>query len=490
MIVEVVLFLLLLLAYFVFKDRKPKGMPPGPPEIPFMGNIPPVKMAEYTRLRQKYGDVVTTRFGNVRVVVVFDYHLAKAAMAHADVANRPPLFDIFFVDELKKGGVLFSNGEPWQHDRRFVLKNLRNLGMGKTSLETSIHVEAEALVNDLKLLNEEPQKFPPSLRTVTLNIIWQMVAGKRYDLRSDEVSAIYDATTRFRDEMGVFSFIFIFFPALNFITPTFIKNRLFKVNLFDKLMDEMMKLLDKELHEQEQKFNSDENESETLIYEYLKAKKESENDNTFRNGSLRQIVNDLFGAGSDTVHNMLRWVVYLMAKYPEVTEKLQRQIDEVVPKEQLVSLADKPRLPLVEAYTTEALRFASLIPVNLQRDTLRDTTVAGYFVPKGTHVLAANYHIHHDIRIWDNPENFYPERFLTSNGNFQAPREGFFAFGSGKRQCVGETLARMEFFLFTAALLQNFTIRVPEGQQIQESFEDQMGLRVPCDQHFIYHFRG
>ena len=59
---------------------------------------------------------------------------------------------------------------------------------------------------------------------------------------------------------------------------------------------------------------------------------------------LRQIVNDLFGAGSDTVHNMLRWVVYLMAKYPEVTEKLQRQIDEAVPKEQLVSLADKPRL--------------------------------------------------------------------------------------------------------------------------------------------------
>ena len=59
---------------------------------------------------------------------------------------------------------------------------------------------------------------------------------------------------------------------------------------------------------------------------------------------LIQIVNDMFGAGSDTVANMLRWVVYLMARYPEVTQAAQRQIDDVVPKGQFVCLADKTRL--------------------------------------------------------------------------------------------------------------------------------------------------
>ena len=54
-------------------------------------------------------------------------------------------------------------------------------------------------------------------------------------------------------------------------------------------------------------------------------------------------VNDLFTAGSDTIFQMLQWVVYLMAKYPELVKKMQAQIDEVVPRGRLVSLDDKPK---------------------------------------------------------------------------------------------------------------------------------------------------
>ena len=73
-----------------------------------------------------------------------------------------------------------SVGAQWQHDRRFVLRNLRNLGMGKSYLEDAINFEAQALVDDLKKYNEEPTKFPDSFRTAPLNIIWQMVASKKY----------------------------------------------------------------------------------------------------------------------------------------------------------------------------------------------------------------------------------------------------------------------------------------------------------------------
>ena len=76
-------------------------------------------------------------------------------------------------------GVIGSEGAQWQHDRRFVLRNLRNLGMGKSYLEDAINFEAQALVDDLKKYNEEPIKFPDSFRTAALNIIWQMVASKQ-----------------------------------------------------------------------------------------------------------------------------------------------------------------------------------------------------------------------------------------------------------------------------------------------------------------------
>ena len=59
--------------------------------------------------------------------------------------------------------------------------------------------------------------------------------------------------------------------------------------------------------------------------------------------ALMQTVNDLFGAGSDTVNNMLKWVAWCLARYPEVAKKLHEEIDSVVPRDRLVSLDDKPR---------------------------------------------------------------------------------------------------------------------------------------------------
>ena len=75
-------------------------------------------------------------------------------------------------------GVTMSNGAQWQHDRRFFLRNLRNLGMGKSYLEGAINIEAEALVEDLKSYKNKAINYPTSFRTAPLNIIWQMVASK------------------------------------------------------------------------------------------------------------------------------------------------------------------------------------------------------------------------------------------------------------------------------------------------------------------------
>ena len=57
-----------------------------------------------------------------------------------------------------------------------------------------------------------------------------------------------------------------------------------------------------------------------------------------------QTVNDLFQAGSDTIYHQLKWTVYLMAKHPDLITRIQNQIDEHVPKGQLISLAERPKL--------------------------------------------------------------------------------------------------------------------------------------------------
>ena len=58
--------------------------------------------------------------------------------------------------------------------------------------------------------------------------------------------------------------------------------------------------------------------------------------------SLCKIINDRFGAGSDTVTNMLRWAVFYMVKYPDIAKRAQKEIDDEA-GEHLVSILDKPR---------------------------------------------------------------------------------------------------------------------------------------------------
>ncbi|KAF2349593.1 Cytochrome P450 [Trinorchestia longiramus] len=487
---EILLFLVLVLVYAVIRDRKPANCPPGPMEIPFFGGMPLFDETVIQNLHDCYGDIVSHRTGNVRSVVLFDYDTAKEVMARAEFSDRPDFFSSFSLDDQKLGGVLGSNGAHWQHDRRFVLRNLRNLGMGKSYLEEAINIEAKALVEDLKKYNGEAINCPDSFRTVALNIIWQMVASTRYDMRSNEVETIYRLTNEFRENFSIVSFLPMFIPALNKL-PKCVKDVVFSAKTFDQFLEEMRSVVGKAVDKHLEDYDPD--NPRDLIDEYIKGMKENEGneDSFFRRGALYQIVNDLFGAGSDTVNNMLKWVAFLLALYPDCSKRMQAEIDEVVPRDRMVSLDDKPSLPLVEAFTVESLRYSSMIIVNVQRKAMRDTTIQGYFIPKDTVVSVANCSIHHDPRYWNDPHKFYPERFLDETGTkFTAPKQGFFAFGSGRRQCAGELLARMELFLFTAAIIQNFDVMAPPGVDLaKQEFANQAGLRVPMDQKFMYKAR-
>ncbi|KAK4294777.1 hypothetical protein Pmani_032615 [Petrolisthes manimaculis] len=81
----------------------------------------------------------------------------------------------------------------------------------------------------------------------------------------------------------------------------------------------------------------------------------------------------------------------------------------------------------------------------------------------GCRYVFSNITIHHSSRYWDEPHLFKPERWLDNNGKFNTKKEGFMPFSIGKRQCVGEGLARMEMLIFSSALMQNFTFTIPPG---------------------------
>ena len=95
------------------------------------------------------------------------------------------------------------------------------------------------------------------------------------------------------------------------------------------------------------------------------------------------------------------------------------------------SLADKKRMPYVEAVLHEVLRFCNIVPLGIFRATTQDTLVSGYNIPKGTMVITNLYSVHFDEKYWCDPGTFSPHRFLDSNGNF-VRREAFLPFSLGE----------------------------------------------------------
>jgi len=84
----------------------------------------------------------------------------------------------------------------------------------------------------------------------------------------------------------------------------------------------------------------------------------------------------------------------------------------------------------------------------------------GYFIPKDAWIFPNLHYLHHNPKVWGDPENFRPERFLSADGLKYQKSENLMPFQIGKRQCIGETLARDTLFLFITNIVQKFSLNL------------------------------
>ncbi|KFP33959.1 Cytochrome P450 2D16, partial [Colius striatus] len=107
------------------------------------------------------------------------------------------------------------------------------------------------------------------------------------------------------------------------------------------------------------------------------------------------------------------------------------------------------------AVVHEIQRFSNIISVGMPRVCVRDTTVLGFPLKKGTVVFPNLASSLYDPEQWETPRQFNPGHFLDKDGNFVS-QEAFLPFSAGHRVCLGEHLARTELFIFFASLLRAF----------------------------------
>ncbi|KAJ8017130.1 hypothetical protein DPEC_G00014560 [Dallia pectoralis] len=141
--------------------------------------------------------------------------------------------------------------------------------------------------------------------------------------------------------------------------------------------------------------------------------------------------------------------------------RVQEEISKVIGSRQPMA-EDRKNLPYTDAVTHEIQRMANIAPLSLPHATSQDVTFQGYFIKKGTDVIVLLASVLKDESEWETPHSFNPAHFLNDKGQF-VKRDAFLPFPAGRRACPGESLARMELFLFFTSLLQRFHFSPPPG---------------------------
>ena len=176
---------------------------------------------------------------------------------------------------------------------------------------------------------------------------------------------------------------------------------------------------------------------------------------------LRDEVLTLLLAGHDTTALALTWAWVLLSRHPHVESRLHAELDEFVDKPP--GPADLPRLKYADAVITETLRLYPTAWV-IAREALRDTTIGGQRVPKGTSVLIIGWAMHRDPRFFEDPDDFRPERWLSGLAE-RLPRLAYLPFGGGQRVCIGSSFAQMEGTLVLSTLAQRFSLRLADASR-------------------------
>ncbi|KAM5145596.1 cytochrome P450 2A5-like [Mantella aurantiaca] len=457
----IILFLALIVAGFLcFISLLWRGgkLPPGPTPLPLLGNILQLSggdniVTHLLKMREKYGDVFTIYLGSRPVVVVNGFNAVKEIywdrgddfLARGDIST----FDTSYHNY---GFIFTSDLDRWRELRRFSVLTMRNLGMGKKSVEDCIVEESQHLMTELKKTNEsflDPLLF---LKTFAANVICFIIFENRNDYEDAKlVDVVNTMSETFHIISSRWGQVFEMFPKIMQFIPG--KHQIILSN-----MQKLLQYVTKKVGKTKETLDPDNprNYVDAFLIKMEKDKNNPHTEYNFKN--LVSCTLQIFFAAMETVGSTLTYIFLIFMKNPEVLAKVCEEIDCIIGRDRSPKMQDRNQMPFTDAVIHEMQRFIDLNPMGVTRKTTKDIEFRGCYIPKDTNIYPMITTVLKDPTCFPYPNEFNPKNFLDENGEFKK-NDGFMSLGAGKRNCMGEGLARMEIFILLATVLQNFDLK-------------------------------
>ncbi len=442
-------------------------LPPGPKVNPFeivkellAGDTQIVTnpLAYFRKLHDEFGDLVYSDFGIGRYYFTDNSALIRKifvteprSYAKADAYKEAALF-------LGKG-ILNSEGEFWQTQRGMVQPAFQKSRLH--AFARSMAATSDAAMADL------PSTVDVSSLAmhVALENICKFLFGSDFAANEKVIrEAVHFGNDFISRRIQAPVKLPIFVPA--------IKNLRFLYYRF--VLDQILyRIIDQRLAEGDQP-------QRDLLGMLLTAEKEHGHGKV-RKEQVRDEILTLLIAGHETTGFTLAMALWLLAKYPQIQEKLRDELTEKLSGGADINPEELENCPYLEAVVNETLRLYPAAWI-IGRRTVADEEFEGYLLKNDSELQICILALHRNAKYWSEPDTFKPERFLGETPEPSA-KQAYMPFGAGPRRCIGNIFALMEMQIAIAKILMRYRLKLqnPAEPEIEYLFTARLKHPLPVE---------
>jgi cytochrome P450 len=429
---------------------------PGPKGYPLLGCLPQFwrePLSILTNAQRLDGDVVRLDLGTLRFYLLSHPDHVKWVLQE-NAKNYSKGYDR--VKVLLGNGLVMNEGASWLQQRRLmqpIFHQRRLEGFAVTIVEeTQKMLERwEALAYEGRAVNAAKE-----MKLLTQRIIVKTMFGAEVGAEEEKIARAFDTALL---GINVRSLMPRWFGRLPIS--------------FNQRFKRALATLDEEVYRIIRQRRGRRGMGDDLLAMLMETRDE-ETGESMSDRQLRDEVMTIYLAGHETTANALSWVWYLLSTNPETARKVREEVSYVL-KGRLPGFEDLPTLVYTRMVIDETLRLYPPAWI-VTRRAIEDDEIGGYCIPAGSRLMLSPYLTHRRPELWENPEEFEPERFASESSN-GSRRKAYFPFGGGPRQCIGNNFALMEAKLVVSTVMQRYRLDLIPGQEIKAQPRSTLGPR-------------
>ncbi|XP_057977304.1 labd-13Z-ene-9,15,16-triol synthase, chloroplastic-like [Malania oleifera] len=479
-----------LLSLIWLLPKKPKKtqtapLPPGPYGLPLLGYIPFLDTHLcrcFTNLAAAHGPIFKLWLGTKMCVVVNSPEMMREVMRDQDqtFANRDPTISQRIFSHDGNDIAFAPYGADWRLLRKVFVREL----LSNANLDDSYALRRREVRNAARTVYGKAGApvdigelaFLTSFDAVT-SMLWGGTLGAEEGKSfGSEFRQVVMAIVGLVTKPNVSDF----FPALARLDLQGIEKEMRKImshidRIFDFALDRRVKM---GMGKRREGNGEEDGGKDFLQFLVELREKERATGESITLMQTKAMLWDIVAAGTDTTATTVEWAMAEVMNHPEILQKLHEELANVVGPNNAVEEAHLSKLTYLNAVVKETLRLHPAFPFLIPHSPSETTVVGGYTIPKGTRVFINVWAVQRDPKIWPDPLEFRPDRFLGSDAgrmDYLGKNYHYLPFGSGRRICAGLPLAERMTMHLMASFLHLFRWRLPEDT-LKIDFEEKFGI--------------